>query len=331
MSFWHRRNIAVTGATGFVGLHAARELHRHGASVRALVRATSNVQHLRADGIDCRPTSLDDVDDLHRQLAGMEIVVHAAGAVGFTNEWDTYFRVNVQGTRNLLEASRHAGVRRFVHVSSIVAVGALETPTPLDESATWNLGHYRVPYVTTKRWAEEAALAANGSDMDVVVVNPASVIGPDDFTESEFGTLLRRFWKRRLLFHFGGGNNFVDVRDVASGIRLAAERGRPGERYLLSGENVAYYAFFAEMARTAGRPFPRFCLPSALAPLIGYIEDRKQKRGRPILSSAQAALMGLYFYYDNAKARNELGYQPRSLRQTLADAYAFWMSPSAAA
>jgi dihydroflavonol-4-reductase len=258
------------------------------------------------------------------------MVIHSAGAVGFSAEWDNYYRVNVIGTRNVLTAARRAGVRRVVHVSSIVAVGAHDTPTPLDEAVAWNLGPYRVPYVTTKRWAENAALAANGADLEVVVVNPASVIGPDDFTVSEFGALLRRFWKRRLLFHFSGGNNFVDVRDVAEGIRLAAEKGRPGERYLLAGENVAYHAFFAEMARAAGRTMPRFCLPSVLAPIIGYWEDRKQKRGRPVLSSAQAALIGLYFFFDSSKASRELGFQARPLRQTLADAHAFWIAPRAA-
>ncbi|MBI1832062.1 MAG: NAD-dependent epimerase/dehydratase family protein [Planctomycetes bacterium] len=330
MPFWLGRKVALTGASGFVGLHAARELHSRGADVVALVRETSDVSHLRAAGIACQTTSLD-VDRMRHCLAGTDVVIHAAGAVGFGVEWEPYYRVNVLGTKNVLEASRRAGVRRLVHVSSIVAVGALDTPTPLDETAPWNLGVHRVPYVTTKRWAEDAALTANGAAMEVVVVNPASVIGPDDFTESEFGTLLRRFWKGRLLFHFGGGNNFVDVRDVALGIRLAAERGRAGHRYLLAGDNRAYHAFFAELTRAAGRSIPRFCLPSALAPLIGYWEERKQKRGRPILSSAQAALMGLYFFFDASKACRELGFQARPLRQTLADAHAFWMTPSAAA
>jgi dihydroflavonol-4-reductase len=265
------------------------------------------------------------VSELEPCLDGSDVVIHVAGAVGFDNGWDTYYRVNVQGTRNLLEAAGKAGVRRFVHTSSIVAVGASESPVPLDEMARWNLRSQRVPYVTTKRWAEECALAANGK-LEVVVVNPASVIGPDDFTESEFGKLCRRFWKGRVPIYFGGGNNYVDVRDVAQGIRLAAERGRPGVRYLLAGENRTYHAFFCDLCRIARQTIPRLRLPDALATIIGYVNDHVRRRGKkpPSLSSAQAALLGLYFFFDASKARRELGFCARPLVQSLADAHAFW-------
>jgi dihydroflavonol-4-reductase len=324
---WTGHKVAVTGATGFVGSHAALELRRHGANVVALVRATSDVKRLLAAGVVCKIASLDDARSLASSLKGCDVVVHAAGAVGFDDTWDPFYRVNVQGTRTLLDAARQAKVRRFVHVSSIVAVGASETPASLDENAGWNLRSHHVPYVTTKRWAEEAALAANGDGLDVVVVNPASVVGPDDFTGSEFGTLCRRFWRGRIPFHFGGGNNYVDVRDVAQGIRLAAEQGRAGERYLLSGENRTYAAFFNDLCRAGRRTIPRLRLPNALAPVLGFVNDRMQRRStkRPYLSVSQAALIGLYFYFDAAKARRELGFRARPLAQALADAHAFWM------
>ena len=326
MFSWIGRKVAFTGATGFVGSHAALELRRQGAEVVALVRATSNVQRLLAAGVTCQIASLDDASALSRCLAGCEIVIHVAGAVGFDNAWEAYYRVNVEGTRNLLLAARQAGVRRLVHTSSIVAVGASETAASLDENARWNLRSQRVSYVTTKRWAEEYALAANGK-LEVIVVNPASVIGPDDFTESEFGKLCRRFWKGRVPLYFGGGNNYVDVRDVAQGIRLAAERGRPGERYLLAGENRTYHAFFCDLCRTARRTIPRLRLPDALATVIGYVNDHMRRRGTkpPSLSSAQAALLGLYFFFDASKAQRELGFCARPLEESLADAHAFWM------
>ena len=326
MFSWIGRKVAITGATGFVGSHAALELRRQGAEVVALVRATSNVHRLRAAGIACQVASLEDTSELAHCLAGCDLVIHVAGAVGFDGAWETYYRVNVQGTRNLLEAARQAGVRRLVHTSSIVAVGASDTAASLDEKARWNLRSQRVPYVTTKRWAEECALAANGK-LEVVVVNPASVIGPDDFTDSEFGKLCKRFWKGRVPIYFGGGNNYIDVRDVAQGIRLAAERGRPEERYLLTGENRTYHAFFCDLCRTARQTIPRLRLPDALATVIGYVNDHVRRRGTkpPSLSSAQAALLGLYFYFDASKARRELGFGSRPLAQSLADAHAFWI------
>lgn len=329
MFFWHNRRVAITGATGFVGLQTAIELRRHGAEVIALVRATSDVRRLTAVGVRLATASLDDVVSLRQATSGCEFVVHIAGAVGFSNEWDSYYRVNVEGTRNLLDAAASNGVRRFVHISSICAVGGSESPRVLDETAEWNLKRYHVPYVTTKRWAEEHALAANRNGLEVVAVNPGSVIGPEDYTNSEFGTLCRRFWRRRIPFHFGGGNNFVDVRDVAAGIRLAAEQGRPGERYLLTGDNLTYQAFFLELARAANRTIPRVRLPNAVASMIGYLNDRLylKESKRPYLSAAQAALMGLYFFFDSSKARRELGYATRPLRQSLKDAYNFWMPP----
>lgn len=331
MFTWNGRRVGITGATGFVGHHAALELVRHGADVTALVRATSKIERLRAAGVTCAIASLDEPDELARGLDGCDVVLHIAGAVGFEPDWDDYRRVNYQGTRNLLDAARRAGVRRVVHTSSIVAVGAGDEPVALDESATWNLGALRVPYVSTKRWAEDAARDANGAGLEVVIVNPASVIGPDDFSGSEFGTLCKRFWRGRLPIHFGGGNNFVDVRDVANGLRLAAERGRPGERYLLTGANRNYMAFFNDLCRAAGRSIPRMQLPSALAHLFGYIGDCLPRRPgkRPVVSAAQTALLGLYFYYDAAKAQRELGFSARPLAESLAATHAFWMKRAA--
>jgi dihydroflavonol-4-reductase len=328
-AFWTGRRVALTGATGFVGLHAAIALRGQGADVVALVRPTSHRQRLSAAGIECRVAALDDLVGLTRSLAGCEVVVHMAGAVGYSGDWQSYFQGNVQATRDLLAAARAAGVRRVVHTSSIVAVGASTRPVSLDETAHWNLGRVQVPYVTTKRQAEEAALAANGGDLEVVVVNPSSVVGPDDYTGSEFGTLCQRFWKGRVPVHFGGGNNYVDVRDVASGLIQAAEHGRPGERYLLAGENRTYQGFFRELCQAARRTIPFVRLPAALAPLVGCLHDRlRHTTGkRPYLSAAQARLAGLFFFYDAGKARRELGFTARPLRESLADAQAFWLTP----
>src|SRR5262249_45753017 len=154
-------------------------------------------------------------DSIIRACQGSEFLFHLAGAVDFANDWERFQRVNVDGTRCVIEAARLAGVRRLVHTSSVVAVGASARPGFLDETAHWNLGDLHVPYVTTKHQAERLALAASQAKLEVIVVNPSCVVGPDDFSASEFGTLCRRFWRRRVPFYFGGGNNFVDVRDVA--------------------------------------------------------------------------------------------------------------------
>src|SRR5262249_34884735 len=158
-----------------------------------------------------------------------------------------------------------------------------------DECFRWNLGPLQVPYVTTKRQAEEIALTGGGQ-LEVVVVNPSCVLGPGDYSGSEFGTFCWRFWKGRLPFIFGGGNNFVDVRDVVAGPLLAAERGRPGERYLLGGTNRSFLSFFADLTRAAGRPIFRLRLPSVLGQLAATLAAPLQRRrgGRPYLTPTQA-------------------------------------------
>lgn len=319
---WGGRTVAVTGATGFVGFHLARRLAEAGARVAALVRPTADRGRLVAAGVRCVEGSLEEAASLSELAGGCEFLFHVAGAVDFGGDWQRLRRVNVEGTRRVLAVAQASGVRRVIHTSSIVAVGASPAPRLLDETAHWNLGPMRVPYVTTKRQAEELALVANGK-LEVVVVNPGCVIGPDDFAASEFGTLCRRFWRGRVPICFGGGNNFVDVRDVADGLLRAAERGRPGQRYLLTGTNRSMTAFFGELARAAERAIPRFRLPTTLAPIVAVLGERFT-RGRPALTVAQARLLPYFWYFDCGKARRELGYEPRPLRATLADAYAFW-------
>jgi dihydroflavonol-4-reductase len=330
---WSGRQVAITGASGFVGSHVARQLASGGARVVALVRASSVRRHLAHPNISYAQVDLADPGTLAPACSGCEIVFHLAGIVDFTSDWERLFRINVQGTRAVLAAARAAGVRRFIHTSSIVAVGATRRPCIQDETAAWKLDSLRVPYVMTKRIAEQEILAASGKGLETVVVNPGCVVGPDDFSGSEFGTLSRRFWRGRVPFHFGAGNNFVDVRDVAAGHLQAAQKGRPGQRYILGGHNRTYTALFADLARVASRPIFRVRMPTAVGTWIAALFDRCQRgrQARPYLTSGQARLLALFFYFSSSKARRELGYQPRSLRQSLADSHGFWMGPESAA
>jgi dihydroflavonol-4-reductase len=324
---WTGRHVAVSGATGFIGYHTCVALAAAGARVTALVRASSDTSHLRPLGVEIQIAPLDEPDSLATALREKDILFHVAGVVDLNNDWEQCRRVNVGGTANILRAACQTGVQRVVHASSIVAVGASANPVRLDESAPWNLGAMQVPYVTTKHEGEQIALGLHDGP-EVVVVNPACVIGPDDFGSSEFGTMCRRFWRGRIPLVFGGGNNFVDVRDVAAGMLLAAQHGRPRERYILGGTNRSYTAFHSDLAGAADRPIPRFRVPAGLARFGAAIGDRvsKKHRKRPLLTAAQARLLGLFFYFDCGKAERELGYRIRPLRDSIADAYRFWVT-----
>src|SRR4051812_44609632 len=148
---WAGRRVAVTGATGFLGHHLCVALTAAGAEVTALVRAFSDTSRLKTLGVRCQVAPLDEPVLLSEACRGRDLLFHLAGAVDFNNDWDQCRRVNVQGTANVLRAAARAGVRRIVHASSIVAVGATPRPARLDESSPWTLGGAAVPYVTTKR------------------------------------------------------------------------------------------------------------------------------------------------------------------------------------
>jgi dihydroflavonol-4-reductase len=322
--------IAVTGASGFVGGWLIRELLANGDRPVAVVRHTSNTTLL--GGVPIRRADVTRPDELQAAFAGCDAVIHLAGVVDFGGDWPRFIEGNMVGTANALAAARAAGVRRFVHGSSIVAVGAGWSPVRLTESARWNLEDAVVPYVTTKRRAEELARAATRPGFEVVIANLASVVGPeDDSTQSEFGVLCRRYWKGRLPVHFGGGLNYVDVRDAARGLRLALERGRAGERYILGGANRSTAAFFGELGRAAGRAIPHFLLPNGAATAIAWAEQTlgSRRRGRAYLSPGQARLVRRYFYFDTSKARDELGFVARPLSQSLADAFTHWRRAAA--
>jgi dihydroflavonol-4-reductase len=143
--------VLVTGAAGFLGFHVAKELASAGASVRALVRKSTNVALLSASGIRCVEGDLENKSTLAAACAGCEYVFHVAGVVDFGNDWQICRRVNIEGTRSLVDVARQAGVRRLVHTSSIVTVGAATSPNVfLDEDVVWNLERLQIPYVTVK-------------------------------------------------------------------------------------------------------------------------------------------------------------------------------------
>lgn len=326
-----RPRVAVTGATGFLGRQLVRELTKRGCQVIAITRASSSIERLHELGAEISPYGLDNAELLKAAFRNCDVVFHLAGAVDFGSDWPRFQQANVVGTANAMNAAESAGVRRVVHCSSIVAVGASRIPQRLNECTRWNLGPMRVPYITTKRQAEELALAHNGPRSDVVVVNPACVLGPDDETSSEFGTMCRRFWSGRIPIHFGGGNNFVDVRDVVQGILVAWTHGRPGERYILGGVNRSMTAFFSSLAQAAGHSIPRWRLPNAMGPAIAFAEQRwSRQRSRAYLSPAQARLLPWFFYYDCSKAQQELNFRCRPLHETLRDTFQFWRERKAA-
>ena len=282
--------VYVSGATGFVGGHVARVLRERGA----------DVQDHRADLLD--PGALE------RALEGCDAVVHVAALYSYDARPDLIERVNVEGTRNLLEAAARRGVHRVVYTSTAGTCGPVRgrPATEEDEPPRWELA---VPYKRTKLAAERLALEAGA-----VVVNPTTPVGEGDRKPTPTGRMIADVARGRIRGYLATtGLNVVDVRDVARGHALALERGEHGERYLLGGIDLPLQELFAAVAALAGRAPPRLRVPYPVAVAAG-------RAGLVNADEVRLARLPMYFSWD--KARSTLGYAPGPVEPALARAVA---------
>lgn len=310
--------VTITGATGLVGGNLADALVQAGHTVRCTRRATSKTAHLDHLPLAWVEADLGDPQALARAFDGAEAVFHCAAAVGVSKRVTPALEAgNVQGTAHVLQAMAQADAGRLVHCSSTVAVGlSVDDQTPCTEDAPFNFADYGLAdgYVQTKRAAEDAVRAAVADGLDAVIVNPGYMFGPYDVRPSS-GKMILDVVRGRVPGMSTGRNNFVDVRDVARGMIAAWEKGRAGERYLLTGENRTYVEMFTAIARRAGVKPPRFVAPRWAAAIAGHMGDLSARiSGRSSLVSSNAIAWGYCtrFIFDAAKARGELGYAPGS-------------------
>lgn len=320
--FWTAKPVCVLGGSGFLGSHLVRRLVERGARVRTLSLPATNEPAPPA-GVEALHGDVRNPAAVRAAAAGARIVFLAAGPVVVGPGSDAELTAHVEGVRRVVDALP-AGAR-LVLTSSVVAVGGTRTGDILDEDSPFALGRLRVGYVRAKRAAEDEALAAARS-ADVVVVNPGYLFGPDDPGPSVMGRVCVRFWRGRVPFATPGGLNCVDVRDVAAGHLLAAERGARGRRYVLGGENLRMADLLARLAAAAGFR-PRW-LPSLPGPVLAGVAALAEARGRvvgkePFPSLEHARMQRLFWFASSERARRELGYRPRPFAETLADAYAW--------
>jgi dihydroflavonol-4-reductase len=298
----------VTGATGCVGANVVAALLEQGYDVRAMRRATSSLDALDGLGPELVVGDVLNLASLITAMRGCTLVFHVAAVSAY---WRTpaerIYRVNVDGTRNVLAAALETGIERLVYTSSI---GALGVPSPghvLDEGATFNLPPHRFPYGHSKHLAEQTVQKAIAPRLDAVVVNPTGVIGARD-VHFIGGSLLREVQRGLSWFAPPGGLNWVDAETVGLGHVLAAERGRTGERYILGGENVSHRAAIETVAQVVGGRRPLLTLPRPLMSVAALLTDTLNAvwPGTPLFSGEQARLSGAEIYCDWRKAQQDL-------------------------
>jgi dihydroflavonol-4-reductase len=237
--------------------------------------------------------------------------------------------VNLGGATRVLDMASAKGVPRVVVASSALAVGVNRQPQPLDENASWAEHAFNLPYAVLRRQAEQESLARARPGFDVLAVCPAFTMGPDDPVGAPANKLLKSLINRKMPITLTVGFGCLDVRDFASGVLLAARRGRSGQRYLLSGHNVTTKQFVEEVASIAGIRPPRFEPPKVvLGALVSALALVSRLRGRPApLTRDVLQIIGRYAWYDTSRARAELGWTPRPLGQTLEDTIRWLREP----
>jgi dihydroflavonol-4-reductase len=316
--------VLVTGATGFVGAHVTRALVERGETVRAGYRNPKRLDRL--GGLDAEPVKGEvlDLEAMRKAMRGCDTVFHVAGFVA-SRPVEKVWELNQRGPLVAVEAAAMEDVERVVLTSTISAVGTANG-RPADEDNPYPEQGLGLAYADAKRGGErEATAAGERLGVEVVVVNPAYVLGvPVDTSQpGETSTrIVGNYLRGRLPAVLDAPINFVDVADVAAGHLLAADKGNPGERYILGGHNRPWAELMDMVAHASGIRHPIIVIPAE----VGAIARLRERLGLPGAISAEAfGLMGQDWRFSSAKAKRELGYRPRPLAQTISATVEWYM------
>jgi dihydroflavonol-4-reductase len=316
----------VTGASGHIGANLIRILQANGRRTRAVV----HLDRLAVEGTGVETVSGDilNPDSLLNAFSGSDVVYHLAVRISLdSRETALMHRINVEGTKNVIDACLQAGVRRLVHFSSIHSLSSGPDDEPVDERAPLVQQRTALPYDRTKASSEMLVLDAVGRGLDAVIVNPTAVIGPHDYRLSSMGKFLLSLYQRKMFALVRGGFNWVDARDVAEGALLAESLGRCGERYLLGGSWLSLKDL-AEMVREITGVRCHTCVFPMWLARVGapFADSYARITGAQLLFSRQS-LHALRHHRNISldKACKELGYRPRPIRETLRDTLEWYL------
>ncbi len=312
----------VTGATGHIGNVLVRELLARGEKVRVLIPRGESREPLKGLNVEAMEGDVLNFDSFFQSLRGIKGIFHLAGVISIMPGENSFMRqVNVDGTRNVIRAARQAGVQKLIYTSSIHAVQRAEQGV-IDETLPYDMNN---PYGAYDRSKAEATLEvqqAARAGLEAVILCPTGVIGPYDFRGSMMGNVIRTAAQQKPTLYVDGAYNFVDVRDVAKGLIAASERGVRGESYILSGQRISIRYLLETVREITGRHFFQMKIPFDLARLAAQITPSYYRftNSTPRFTPYSLEVLQSNSNISHAKATRELGYHPRNLYESIADA-----------
>lgn len=309
----------VTGASGFLGSHVARQLVARGEQVRVLMRPSSTNRAISDLSLEYVTGDLRDPASLDRALEGVKRVFHVAADYRlWARKSRDIYDSNVGGTKNLVDAAKRAGVEKFIYTSTVATI-AVDRPALPNESTDAQLEEMVGHYKRSKWMAEREALAAAKDGLPVVVAMPTTPVGPGDWKPTPTGKIILDFLNGKMPGYVETGLNFVGAEECAAGHLLVAEKGKVGERYLLGGENMTFKQLLDTLSKVTGLPAPSLKIPHGLALGVAYMNTAfsrlvGREPGIPVEGVKIARHM---MFVDCSRAQRELGFRPGSVAAAL--------------
>jgi nucleoside-diphosphate-sugar epimerase len=333
----HKEIVFVTGGTGLIGTHLLLKLAKEGVSVRALKRTNSDLETVKKvfsfyksenlfDSIEWVSGDITDIISLEEAMNGVDKVYHTAALVSFDpRDKQKLYKINIEGTTNVVNACLEKGVKKLCYVSSTASVGKSKNGEIVVESNPWNEEEVSSNYAISKHYAENEVWRGIAEGLQAVMVNPCVVIGPGDLTRSSgtlFGTI-----KKGLKFYTGGSNAFVDVRDVADSLFLLMESDIQAERYLLIGENMSYQNLFTKIAKSLNVNPPTILVKGILVDLSWRLEKVRSfiTRTAPAVTSESAKSAISHTSFSNQKFIDATGFKFRKMDEATENAGTYFL------
>lgn len=319
--------VLITGASGFLGTNIVLACLKKGWEVKAFGLPGSNVKYIERPGVEIVFGDVADPDAVRKAMVGVDAVIHTAGDTSFWKRlFDRQRRTNVDGVRTVMQVSLDHSVKRVVHTSTVDVLGYNQNGLADEDWKDYNYANTGYNYADTKREGEHIALSFVKKGLDVVVINPGSMIGPYDHT-LQFGRLFMDIRDGKVPAVLPGGAPWAHVEEVARAHITAMEKGRTGERYICGGVNETYKAVFTLIAKAVGVRPPRFTMTPWMTVGYGYLMEfiSSFTNTPPDLNPGQARYMSVFPRYDSSKAKAELDFKCIPLHKMIDDAHRWYV------